>query len=227
MNDKELAARQAAKLVQDGMTIGLGTGSTADFFIGELSRLQSEEGLKITVAASSMVSGIKAKELGLTLVPMESLNKLDLYVDGADEVDPDSTLLKGRGYDLVREKILASSTDRFLAIVDDSKLVNRIGERFPIPIEVMPFAWKMVMRRIEALGGRSQLRRTAANDGLTVTSHGSLVLDATFDSELDSQNLDDILNAIPGVVEHGIFIGLASAVFIGSDGNVIERWREC
>lgn len=225
MNDKELVARHAAMQVKDGMVVGLGTGSTANYFIEELARRYTEQRLQVTTVASSIVSAIKAQELGLPRVAIEHLSQLDLYVDGADEVSPDMTLLKGHGSDLVREKLLARASDRFLVLIDQSKTVNRIGERFAIPIEVMPFAWQLVKQNLESLGGRGDLRKNASKDGLAVTSYGSLVLDMTFDSELDSKKLDQILNATPGVVEHGIFQGMANAVFTGVDGQVQERWQ--
>jgi ribose 5-phosphate isomerase A len=224
MNDKELVAQQAANHVKDGMLVGLGTGSTANCFIEELSRRRTEEGLQVTAAASSMVSTIKAQQLGLPLVALEHLTRLDLYVDGADEVDPDMTLLKGQGSDLVREKILARACDKFLVLVDQSKLVEHIGARFAIPVEVLPFAWQLVKQRLEALGGRGDLRKNTKQDGLAVTSHGSLVLDMVFDQELNSKALNAMLNETPGVVEHGIFYGLTSAVFIAEEGKVQERW---
>jgi len=226
MNEKELVARHAANLVQDGMRVGLGTGSTANYFIQELARRRSEDGLQVTAAASSVVSTMKAQELGLPLVALEHLSRLDLYVDGADEVTPDLTLLKGRGYDLVREKLMARASDRFLVLVDPTKLVDRIGARFPVPVEVMPFAWQLVKRRLESIGGSGDLRQTANKDGLVVTSYGSLVLDMVFDPALDAAALNAFLNDTPGVVEHGIFRGLASAVFVGVDGKVDEHWAE-
>lgn len=224
MNDKQLAARQAARLVEDDMLVGLGTGSTANCFIEELARRSSEEGLRVAVVASSMVSAIKAQQLGLSVQAIEHVPHLDLYVDGADEVTPDLTLLKGRGYDLVREKLLARGCDRFLVLVDRSKLVERIGERYPIPVEVPAFAWPLVKKSLEAVGGHGALRQTANKDGLVMTSHGSLVLDMVFPPALDSNTLDGLLNATPGVVEHGIFQNLASAVFIADHGHVEERW---
>lgn len=223
MNDKQLAARHAAAQVQDGMLVGLGTGSTANCFIEELARRRSEEGLHVTAVSSSTVSAIKAKSLGLPLVAMEHLERIDLYVDGADEVDPDLALLKGRGFDLVREKLLARAADAFCVLVDRSKLVGRIGERYPIPVEVMPFAWQMVKRQLEAMGGYGGLRANAAGDGLAVTSHGSLVLDMAFGADWSARALDEALNGVPGVVEHGIFRGLASVVVIGAEGRVEER----
>ena len=224
MNDKELVAHHAAKQVKNGMLVGLGTGSTANYFIQELARRRTEEGLQVTVVASSVVSTLKAQELGLPLVALEHINRLDLYVDGADEVTSDLTLLKGRGYDLVREKLLAKASDRFTVLVDQSKQVKRIGERFPVPVEVMPFAWQLVKRSLESLGGHGELRQTAGKDGLVMTSYGSLVLDMAFDAEVDSQVLDARLNAMPGVIEHGIFQNLASVVLMAVDGRVQEYY---
>lgn len=220
MNDKALVAQYAAQQVKDGMCVGLGTGSTANYFIEALARRQHEEGLQITTVASSILSTIKAQQLGLAVRAIEHITHLDLYVDGADEVAPDLTLLKGRGADLVREKLLVQASEQFLVLVDSSKFVSRIGERFAIPIEVMPFAWQLVKRRLEAMGGAGYLRKNASGDGLIVTSHGSLVLDMVFDSQLTSQTLNDVLNNTCGIVEHGIFYGLTSAVFCAVDGKV-------
>lgn len=224
MNDKERVARRAAELVNDGMLIGLGTGSTANYFIEALAARSEQEDLQIRTVSSSVVSAIKAQQVGLPLVAVEQVTKLDLYVDGADEVAPDLTLLKGRGYDLVREKLLAKAADAFIVLVDDSKLVDRIGARFPIPVEVMPFAWQMVKQSLEALGGKPSLRQNAAKDGLAITSYGSLVFDVIFEPEQDAKAINDALNAIPGVIEHGIFLDLTSAVLVGTDGHVDERW---
>jgi len=221
MNDKQLVALHAAKLVKDGMLVGLGTGSTANFFIEELARRQREEGLRVTTVASSVVSTIKAQQLGLHVVAMEHISRIDLYVDGADEITPDLTLLKGRGFDLVREKLLARAADQFVVVADRSKLVSRIGEKFPIPIEVIPYAWQLAKRTLEGLGGEGDLRKNG--DGLTMTSHGSLVLDMQFDPDLDAAMLAAALSATPGVVEHGIFSGLASTVLIAHEGQVEVR----
>ncbi len=220
MNDKALVAKHAAGLVKDGMTIGLGTGSTADYFIEELARRHLSEGMQLKTVASSIVSMVKAKELRLPLVSIEHLTHLDLYVDGADEVSPDNTLLKGQGADLVREKLLARASDQFFVLVDQSKMVTRIGERFPVPVEVMPFAWQLVKQSLEQAGGTGGLRQNANGSGLAVTSYGSLVLDMTFDPDIDTQTLDAILNSTPGIIEHGIFKGLASTVFLALEGEV-------
>ena len=225
MNDKQLVAIHAAKYVKNGMLVGLGTGSTANYFIEELARLQTEENLKVTTIASSNISMIKAQGLGLNVIALTQVAEIDLYVDGADEITPDMTLLKGRGYDLVLEKLLAKAAKQFLVVADTSKLVSRIGTNFAIPIEVMPMAWKAVKRSLEAAGGVGDLRQNVAKDGLSISSHGSLVLDMAFDKSISEEQLNHLINNTPGVVEHGIFRGLTSAVLIAGDGKIEERWQ--
>jgi ribose 5-phosphate isomerase A len=224
MNDKQLVAIHAAKFVENGMLVGLGTGSTANFFIEELARRQQEEKLKVTTIASSNISMIKAQALGLNVISIHQVDSIDLYVDGADEITPDMTLLKGRGYDLVMEKLLAKAAKQFLVVADKSKLVSRIGTNFPIPIEVMPFAWKAAKHSIELLGGKGDLRPNTAKDGLSITSYGSLVLDMTFDTSFTEEMLNHALNNTPGVVEHGIFRKLAHGILIADNGSIEERW---
>ncbi|MDO8962264.1 MAG: ribose-5-phosphate isomerase RpiA [Methylophilus sp.] len=225
MNEKQLVAIHAANYVQSGMLVGLGTGSTANFFIEELARKQLEDGLKVTTIASSNISMIKAQSLGLNVIGLQQIAEIDLYVDGADEITPTMTLLKGRGYDLVMEKLLAKAAKQFLVVADKSKLVDKIGTNFPIPIEVMPFAWQAAKKSIEALGGVGDLRPNAAKDGLSITSYGSLVLDMRFPPELDEANLNQLLNNVPGVVEHGIFCALAHGILIADSQQVEERWK--
>ena len=224
INDKQAVAIHAANYVKNGMLVGLGTGSTANYFIEELARRQKEEQIKVTTIASSNVSMIKAQSLGLNVISLTQIAEIDLYVDGADEITPDMTLLKGRGYDLVLEKLLAKAAKQFLVVADKSKLVVRIGSNFTIPIEVMPMAWKAAKRSLEAAGGVGDLRQNVAKDGLTVTSHGSLVLDMAFDKSISEQALNALINNTPGVVEHGIFYGLTSAILIAENGNIEERW---
>lgn len=222
MNDKQLVAINAAKIVKNDMLIGLGTGSTANYFIEELARRKTEENLKVTTIASSNISMIKAQSLGLHVISIQQVSGIDLYVDGADEITPNMTLLKGRGYDLVMEKLLAKATKQFVVVADKSKLVDRIGTNYAIPIEVMPFAWQAAKRSLEALGGVGDLRQNAAKDGLSISSHGSLVLDMTFDNNISEENLNHFINNTPGVVEHGIFLGLASIVLIADNGIITE-----
>ncbi|MCH9849587.1 MAG: ribose-5-phosphate isomerase RpiA [Betaproteobacteria bacterium] len=225
MNDKQLAAIHAAKHVQNDMLVGLGTGSTANFFIEELARRQTEENLKITTISSSNISMIKAQSLGLNVIGLQQVNAIDLYIDGADEITPDLNLLKGRGYDLVMEKLLAKAAKQFFVVADKSKLVDCIGTNFAIPIEVMPFAWQAIKKSLEVIGGIGDLRPNVAKDGLSISSYGSLIFDMTFDKSMTEGDLNERLNNIPGVIEHGLFYQLASAVFIAHDGNIEEKWR--
>lgn len=219
-----MVALQAAKYVKNGMLVGLGTGSTANYFIQELARLQREENLKVTTVASSTISAISAQSLGLPIVALEHISSIDLYVDGADEITPDMTLLKGRGSDLVKEKLLAKAATKFIVVADESKLVSHIGQNFVIPIEVIPFAWQLAKKNLENLGANGGLRPNATKDGFWVTSHGSYVLDMTFDKSLDAKTLNDLISNTPGVVEHGIFYDLTDAVYIAAKGLVSERW---
>ena len=225
MNDKQLVAIHAAKYVKSGMLVGLGTGSTANFFIDELARRQLEENLKVTTIASSQMSMIKAQSLGLNVIALTQVAEIDLYVDGADEITSDMTLLKGRGYDLVLEKLLAKAAKQFIVVADKSKMVDRIGTQYAIPIEVMPMAWKAAKHSLEAAGGIGELRQNAAKDGLSISSHGSLVLDMAFDQSISEGSLNQLINNTPGVVEHGIFYGLTSVVLVAGEGTVEERWK--
>lgn len=223
MNDKQAVALEAASYVKNDMIVGLGTGSTANYFIEALAERQKTEGLRVTTVASSNISMIKAQSVGLTVISLAQISQIDLYVDGADEITPDNTLLKGRGYDLVMEKLLAKAAKEFIVVADKSKLVDRIGTHYPIPIEVMPFAWQAAKRSIEAIGGVGDLRPNTAKDGLCISSHGSLVLDMRFDASLDAHTLNALLNNVPGVVEHGIFAKLAKTILIADQGKVETR----
>lgn len=222
MNDKQLVALQAAKYVKNGMLVGLGTGSTANYFIEELARLTRDEGLQVTTIASSTISAQKAQSLRLPVVALEHTSSIDLYVDGADEITPDKTLLKGRGSDLVKEKLLAKAASQFIVVADASKLVTHIGQNFSIPIEVMPFAWQLAKKTLESFSGVGDLRPNAAKDGFWITSHGSYVLDMQFDRNIEVSTLNALINNTPGVVEHGIFYALADTILIADNGIISE-----
>jgi len=223
MNDKELVARQALQYVSENMIVGLGTGSTANYFIDALAKRNKEETLKIRAVSSSVVSMIKAKEAGLPIIAMEQIKEIDLYIDGADEIAPDLTLLKGRGYDLVREKLLARSARKFIVIADESKLVKKIGDNFPIPSEVQPFAWELV-KNILMKKGTGDIRINAAKDGYAITSCGNFVLDFNY-PEKNTEELNALLSQTPGIVEHGIFYNIAHGALISSNGKVREIWK--
>lgn len=223
MNDKELVAQQALQYVSENMIIGLGTGSTANCFIDALAKRNKEEKLNIRTVSSSMVSMIKAKEAGLPIIAMEQINEIDLYIDGADEITPDLTLLKGRGYDLVREKLLARSAKKFIVIADESKIVENIGDNFPVPSEVQPFAWELV-KNILMKKGTGDIRINSAKDGYAITSCGNFVLDFNY-TEKNIEKLNALLCQTPGIVEHGIFYNIVHGALISSNGKVREIWK--
>ncbi|MDO8827179.1 ribose-5-phosphate isomerase RpiA [Methylophaga sp.] len=216
---KQQVAIKAAEIVDNGMIVGLGTGSTANLFIDELARRQREQQLEIQVVASSVISRVKAQQAGLKVVAIEHLSHLDMYVDGADEVTTDLELLKGRGQDLVCEKLLASHASAFYVLVDDSKMVSQIGEKNAIPIEVMPSAAQLVLNRLAKLQAKGSLRMNAAGDNVAYSAAGNLILDMQF-SGLETAQINALLTVMPGVVEHGIFADIAKAVFIGSSDGV-------
>jgi ribose 5-phosphate isomerase A len=220
MNDKQLVAIEAAKLAKNGMVIGLGTGSTANYFIEALAERQTKEGLNIQTVASSTISAIKAQNCGLALVAISQISQLDLYVDGADEITAKLTLLKGRGQDLVMEKLLATAAKQFVVVADKSKLVSHIGEKFVIPIEVMPNAWKMVKHQLEKHGATGDIRLNASQDNVATSAQGNYILDMKFPILLDDKALNDLLNSTPGVIEHGVFYGLTRQVLIADNGQI-------
>ncbi|MCX4188841.1 ribose-5-phosphate isomerase RpiA [Methylophaga sp. OBS3] len=221
LNPKQMVAAAAAEMVENGMIVGLGTGSTANLFIDALANRCREQELQLRVVASSIISHNRAIQAGLSVMSLSQLTGLDLYIDGADEVAPDLSLLKGRGQDLVREKLLAHHADQFVVLVDDSKLVDTIGDKNPIPIEVSPENGQLVRTALQQAGGSGDLRLNAAGDNVFYSASGSLVLDMKF-TDMTTKSLDQLLSALPGVVEHGIFYQLASDVLIGrADG--VER----
>lgn len=218
-NPKQLVANKAAEIVDNGMVVGLGTGSTANLFIDELARRQREQELDIQVVASSVISRIKAQQAGLNVVAIEHLSHLDMYVDGADEVTMEMSLLKGRGQDLVCEKLLASHATAFYVLVDDSKLVKQIGEKNPIPIEVIPSAAQLVLNRLAKYQAKGSLRLNASGDNVAYSAAGNLILDIQF-TGLETAQINALLTVMPGVIEHGIFADVVKAVFVGSADGV-------
>ncbi|MDG2252259.1 MAG: ribose 5-phosphate isomerase A [Methylophilaceae bacterium] len=221
MNDKELVAHAALDYVEDNMIIGLGTGSTANYFIDGLANKIKSEGLSINVVASSTVSQERANEAGIKYISIDQIEKIDLYVDGADEITNDLVLLKGRGYDLVKEKLLASSSSKFIVIADKSKIVAKISEKFPIPIEITPIAWKITKNTIEKISKTCVLRKNAAGDAYAITSCGNFVLDCHIEYD-DIRILSKVISEIPGVFEHGIFYNLPITAIIANQGNISQ-----
>jgi ribose 5-phosphate isomerase A len=221
MNEKEQVAKEAINYIKDGMIIGLGTGSTANLFIDFLSAKAKQESLNIKVVASSTVSQIRAINSGLSYISLDQIESIDLYIDGADEVTKELEVLKGRGYDLVREKLLAKTSKQFIVIGDKSKMVAKIGEKFPIPIEITPIAWKITKKLITEISQKCDLRPNAAGDAYAITSYGNYVLDCEFKYD-DLSKLASEISQIPGVIEHGIFLDMTHLALIADQGNIIK-----
>ena len=222
MNDKELVAREALDYVKNNTVVGLGTGSTANYFIKGLAEKIKREKLNIEVVASSTISGINAANAGLHCVSLDQIESINLYVDGADEIVLNESIevLKGRGYDLIKEKLLASSSEKCIIIGDNSKIVDKIGMNFPIPVEVSPIAWKITKTLIAQFAAECNLRNNTAGDGFAITSYGNLVLDCRFKDKKDIHDLSAWLSNIPGVLEHGIFLDTVHTIIIAGNGDL-------
>src|SRR6266446_374424 len=210
---KQAAAERALELVKPGTIVGLGTGTTARYFIEGLAT-RVRHGLKIQAVVTSLESRTLAEAGGISITERVD-GSLDLAVDGADEIDPAINCIKGRGGALLREKIVAHASRRFVLVADESKLVGRLG-RGPVPVEILPFLWEATSRSIESLGGRPELRIAAGEPART--DNGNLVLDTSF-GVVDAA-LGLALHGIPGVIEHGLFFGLAKAAIIGSAAGI-------
>lgn len=224
MDAKEVAARAALAYVQDGMKLGLGTGSTAVHFLRLLGERIQAEGLQVVGVATSERSRTMAKEYGIPLSDLSEIGFLDLCVDGADETDPDLNVIKGGGGALVREKLVASVCKQFIVICDSSKIKARLGA-FPVPVAVLPFGWKTTQRRLERFGAEAILRNSE-NGTPYLTDDGLYILDMPFGPIPNAPGLANALKAIVGVVEVGLFIGLATRVIAGfEDGHVQETGR--
>jgi ribose 5-phosphate isomerase A len=219
---KKFVAVAAARLIQDGMIAGMGTGSTAAFVIEELARRMREEGIKFTAVPTSFQSRILCLNLGIPVRDMQDTASLDLAIDGADEVDPDLNLIKGGGASHTREKIVAAMAKEFVIAVDESKLVDRLGSTFAVPVEVLPSARSYVERAIRDLGGDPILRLAVRKDGPVVTDNGELVFDVRFAPTADLRKVDQSLHNMPGVIETGLFFDMTAKVLVpsGRPGNL-------
>ena len=228
---KNAAAIAAVALVQDGMRLGLGTGSTAVFMVRRLAERVLAEGLQMRYAATSQATADLAESLGIRIEALDDIGWLDLTLDGADEVDPDLNLIKGGGAALLREKIVACASDRMVVMADGGKVVDTLGA-FLLPVEVIPFGWQttrqLVLRVLEGLdlADRAVVRRM--RDGAPVlTDEGNFILDLALETIPDPAALSVALNALPGVVENGLFLGICDLAIVGQpDGSVIELTAE-
>lgn len=226
---KQLAAERALTLVEDGMTLGLGTGSTAARFI-DLLGARAKEGLKVTCVPTSEASHAQAERLGLTLVTLDQQPYLDLTIDGADELDDELRLIKGGGGALLREKIVATASERMVVIADHTKRVATLGA-FPLPVEVVRFGLAATRNMIEILasdaGCSGTITLRVKSDGQPfATDGGNLILDCAFGSIAEPEALDEALKLIPGVVESGLFLGIADAAILGGPDGVIVLERD-
>jgi ribose 5-phosphate isomerase A len=225
---KRAAAARALEFVRSGMRLGLGTGSTAAVFVDLLAE-RARAGFDVVGVPTSEATRAQAARLGIPLTTLDDTPELDLTVDGADEIAPDLTLIKGGGGALLREKVVASASAKMVVIADESKWVRDLG-RFPLPVEILPFGATATRRAVEAAAaaagcpGPASLRMAASGHAF-VTDGGHWLLDARLRRIPDPQDLANRLSAIPGVMEHGLFIGLAgTAILAGPDGvRVIER----
>ena len=217
---KRAVGERAAMFVEDGMVVGLGTGSTAVFAIESLGA-RARAGLRIRAIPTSRASAALARARGIPLTTLNTCPTIDVTIDGADEVDPAFDLIKGRGGALLREKIVASATRRQVIIVDESKLVTRLGERMPVPVEVVRFGWKRTARDLEALGLVPTLRLAAGRT--FVTDNGNFILDSAMPVGTGARDLAPAIKGIIGVVDHGFFIGLTHTVVVGGARGVEVR----
>jgi len=217
--EKEAAARASLRFVKNGQIVGLGTGSTAAYFIQLLGE-QVKNGLRIRGIPSSDRSRQQAASLGIPLTTLDEFQQIDVTVDGADEVDPQLRLIKGGGGALLREKIVASATKQLVIVADATKRVPVLG-RFPLPVEVIKFAQAVVVKKIRALGAEVELRRGA--DGKPfLTDENNHILDCRFGQIADADGLARQLSDMPGVVEHGLFIGMANVVLVADGSEIVE-----
>ncbi len=211
------AARAALAHVEEGMRLGIGTGSTAEEFVRLLAARMTDEGLSIIGVPTSERTAALCRELGVPLSTLEETPQLDLTIDGADEIDPQLALVKGGGGALLREKIVAAASERMVVIADASKLVDTLG-KFPLPIEVNPFGLRAteiaVRRAAAALGLEGPLTLRMTNGSPFVTDGGHFIIDASFGRIPDTRALSDALHAIPGVVEHGLFLNMADVAIV-------------
>ena len=213
-----MAAQRAVADVRDGMVLGLGTGSTAALVVAELGRRVAQEGLRVVGVPTSEATLAQARALGIPVTTLDDHPALDLDIDGADEVDPRRDLIKGLGGALLREKIVALAARKLVIVIDESKLVDHLGQHAPVPVEVVPFGWRRTAAELGALGAEPRLRE--GDGGPVRTDGGHYILDCRFAAGLDLPALAGAIKGLTGVVEHGLFCGMRPTVVIGAaDGG--------
>ena len=225
---KKAVAEAAVEQFRDGMIVGLGSGSTAALMIEGLGQRLASGQLKDIVGVTTSFQGeVLAAELGIPLLSLNAVERIDLAIDGADEVDPAFQLIKGGGACHVQEKLVAARAERFIVVVDSTKLVERLNLEFLLPVEVLPGAWRQVQQQLAAMSGKAELRMAQRKAGPVVTDQGNLVLDVSFAGGInDPAGLESTINNIPGVLENGLFVGLADQVLVGEINDGVAGVRD-
>ena len=221
ISEKQRSAEAACEYVKDGMIVGLGTGSTADFAVKKIGELV-RNGLSIRGIPTSEATKILAESEGIPLIDFSETMFIDLTIDGADEIDASLNMIKGGGAALLREKIVASASREEIIIVSSSKLVQQLGA-FPLPVEVIPFGWQVVFNQLESLQGNPELRLKQGQP--SVTDQGNFIVDCHFRKIENPEQLEQHLNMIPGVVENGLFINLCTRMIMADGENIILKNR--
>ena len=224
---KQAVAEAAVAQIRDGMVVGLGSGSTAALMIQGLgARLAAGQLHYIVGVTTSFQGEVLAAELGIPLRTLNAIDRIDLAIDGADEVDPSFQLIKGGGACHVQEKLVADRAERFIVVVDSTKLVQRLNLDFLLPVEVLPGAWVQVQSRLKSMGGVAELRMATRKAGPVVTDQGNLVLDVRFEAGIsDPIALERDINNLPGVLENGLFVNLADEVLVGEINDGVAGVR--
>jgi len=218
---KQAVALAAVDQIENGMILGLGSGSTAALMIEALAmKIKSGEIKDVVGVTTSFQGEVLASELGIPLKSLSSVSGIDLAIDGADEVDPKFQLIKGGGACHVQEKLVAALAKKFIVVVDSTKLVKKLNLDFKLPVEVLPSAWKQVQKKLHDLGGKGNLRMAQKKAGPIVTDQGNLILDLSFRHGIDQPDLlESQINNIPGVLENGLFVNLTDQVLVGKLEN--------
>ena len=219
---KKKVALEAVKHVKDNFIVGLGSGSTAAYAIQEIGRLIQQDNLRILAVPSSSQAKYLAVQYGVPLTTLDEHHIIDLTIDGADEVDNKFDMIKGGGGALTREKIIASVAKQVVIIADETKLVNKLGTTFRVPVEVLPFGLATAMVGIKKLGGNPLLREGKGKVGAVVTDNGNYIVDVDFGPIDNAEKLNQQIKLIPGVIETGLFIGLANIVYLGKSEGIIR-----
>lgn len=223
---KKRAAAEAVKHIEDGFVLGLGSGSTVAFAIKEIGRRIKEGNLRVLGVPTSYQAFLLAVQCGIPITTLNEHVQLDLDIDGADQIDEGLNLIKGKGGALTREKIVAAAAKSFIIVADETKLTEKLGKGQPLPIEVLPIAEPIISSRIKKMGGEPVLREKKDGTGPYITDNGNFILDVNFGPIDDPAELESRLKSIPGVVETGLFIGMAQIAYIGTETTVKTMRKE-